>query len=136
GEAVGRVAGAEEPVCLVGGGACRADAARELAAFSEATSVPIATNSYARGLIPDSHPGCVGSILHGGLAITAADVVLLVGSRLNGNLLFGGPPLWTDQHRIVQIDCDGAAFGLNRPPDVGLLGDAAVGICQLTEAWT
>jgi acetolactate synthase-1/2/3 large subunit len=133
--AVRLLASAERPVCLVGGGAFWAAAGDELAAFSEATSIPVATNSYARGLLPDSHPGCMGSILHGGLAITVADVVLLVGSRLNGNLLFGGPPLWTDQHRIVQIDCDGAAFGLNRPPDVGLLGDAAAVLRQLTEAW-
>jgi acetolactate synthase I/II/III large subunit len=135
-EAVRLLASAEKPVVLVGGGAFWAGAGPQLAAFSEATSIPIATNSYARGLLPDSHPGCMGSILHGGLAITVADVVLLVGSRLNGNLLFGGPPLWTDQHRIIQIDVDGAAFGLNRPPDVGLLGDAATVLQQLTDAWT
>ncbi len=135
-EAVRVLAAAKRPVCVVGGGGFWSGAGDALAAFSEATSIPIATNSYARGLLPDAHPGCLGPLLHGGLAIAAADVVLLVGSRLNGNLLFGGPPLWTEQHRIIQVDCDGAAFGLNRPPELALLGDATAVLQQLTDAWT
>jgi acetolactate synthase I/II/III large subunit len=59
----------------------------------------------------------------------------VVGSRFNGNLLFGMEPLWQPNHTIISIDADPAAFALNRPPTVGLLGDAAAVLEQLTETY-
>jgi acetolactate synthase I/II/III large subunit len=134
-DAVRLLAAAERPVVIAGGGAHWAGAAEELARFTEHTGIPVATTSHARGLLPDSHPNSLGSLLHGGVAVAFADAVLIVGSRFNGNLMFGRPPLWRDDHRIVSIDCDPAAFGLNRPPEIGLLGDAGVVLDQLAEAW-
>ena len=134
-EAVRLLAAAERPVVIAGGGAFWGGAGEALAAFTDATGIPVTTTSHARGLLPDSHAGCLGSLLHGGVAVAFADVVLIVGSRFNRNLMFGRPPLWRDDHRIVAIDCDPAAFALNRAPDVGLHGDAAVVVDQLTAAW-
>ncbi len=135
-DAIAALRQAERPVVLAGGGAFWAGAGEALTRFAEASGIPVATTSHARGLLPDSHERCLGSLLHGGVAVAAADVVLVVGSRFNGNLTFGGPPLWRDDHRIVSIDVDPSAFALNRSPDVGLLGDAAAVLDQLTEAWT
>jgi acetolactate synthase I/II/III large subunit len=135
-EAVRLLAGAERPVCVAGGGAFWAGAGDALRAFAEATSIPVTTTSHARGLLPDSHPQCLGGLLHGGVGIALADVVLIVGSRFNGNLVFGQPPLWNDDQTIIQVDCDPAGFTLNRPPSLGLLGDAAVVLGQIAEAWT
>jgi acetolactate synthase-1/2/3 large subunit len=86
--------------------------------------------------LPDAHPACLGSLLHGGVAVALADVVLIVGSRFNGNLLFGGPPLWNADQTILMVDHDEAAFSLNRPPALGLHGDAAAVLDQLAAAWT
>ena len=135
-EAVALLAGAERPVVVVGAGGFYAGAGEALRAFTDATGIPVTTTSQSRGLLPDSHPHCLASLLHGGVGIALADVVLVVGSRFNGNLLFGRPPLWNDQQKIVLIDCDPAAFSLNRTADVGLAGDATVVLQQLTEAWT
>jgi acetolactate synthase-1/2/3 large subunit len=134
-EAVRLLAGAERPVVVAGGGAFWAGAGDALRDFVEATGIPATTTSHSRGLLPDSHPRCLGSLLHGGVGVAFADVVLIVGSRFNGNLLFGEPPLWQATQTIVAIDCDPAAFALNRAPDVALLGDAAAVLRQLTEAW-
>ena len=134
-EAVELLAGAERPVCVVGAGGFYADAGDALRAFTDATGIPVTTTSQSRGLLPDSHPHCLGSLLHGGVGIAFADVVLVVGSRFNGNMLFGRPPLWNDSQKIVLVDCDPAAFALNRPPDIGLAGDAAVVLQQLADAW-
>jgi acetolactate synthase I/II/III large subunit len=136
GAAVRALQAAERPVVVAGGGAFWAGGGDALGRFALASGLPVTTTSHARGLLPDSHPSCLGSLLHGGVAVALADVVLVVGSRFNGNLLFGGPPLWSDSQTIVQIDCDPAAFALNRPPDVALLGDAAVVLDQLAAAWT
>ena len=135
-EAIALLAAAERPMCVTGGGAFWAGADAALAAFADATGIPVTTTSHCRGLLPDSHPQCVGSLLHGGVGVALADVVLVVGSRFNGNLVFGGPPLWSDHQKIVLVDCDPAAFALNRTPDVALHGDAAAVLSQLAEAWT
>ena len=134
-DAIRRLAAAERPVIVAGGGAFWSQAGAALRNFVEASGIPVTTTSHSRGLLPDSHPTCLGSLLHGGVGLAFADVALIVGSRFNGNLLFGQPPLWRDDHVIIQVDADPAGFGLNRPPDVALAGDAAVVLRQLTEAW-
>lgn len=135
-EAVAYLERAERPVCIAGGGAFWSGAGAALEAFVDATGIPVTTTSHSRGLLPDSHQGCLGSLLHGGVGVAFADVVLIVGSRFNGNLLFGLPPLWNDNQTIILVDVDPAAFALNRPPDVALLGDGAAVLEQITEQWT
>jgi len=134
-EAVRLLSEAQRPVVLTGGGAFWAGAGGALRDFAEATGIPVTTTSHSRGLLPDSHPASLASLLHGGVAVAFADVVLIVGSRFNGNLIFGGEPLWRADHRIIQIDADPGGFALNRTPDLALLGDADVVLRQLTEAW-
>ncbi len=135
-EAVRLLAGAERPVIVTGGGAFWAGAGEALRELADASGIPVTTTSHSRGLLPDSHPGCLASLLHGGVAVAFADVVLIVGSRFNGNLLFGHDPLWRPDHKIIQIDCEPAGLALNRTPDVGLVGDAAVVLRQMADAWT
>jgi acetolactate synthase I/II/III large subunit len=134
--AVALLAAAERPVVVTGGGAFWSGAGPALRRFVEASGLPVTTTSHSRGLLPDGHPACLGSLLHGGVAVALADVVLVVGSRFNGNLLFGGPPLWNADQTIVMVDHDEAAFSLNRPPALGLNGDAAAVLDQLAAAWT
>lgn len=126
---------AERPVVLCGSGAFWGGADEALRAFAERTQIPVTTTGPARGLLPDSHPSCLGSLVHGGVAVAVADVVVVVGSRFDGNLLFGGPPLFGDQ-TIAQIDVRPGAFGGNRTPDVAVVGDAAATLRLVTEAWT
>lgn len=127
--------GADRPVCVLGSGAHWAGADAAVARFAEATGIPVTSTGAARGLLPDRHPGCLGGLVHGGLAVVQADVVLLVGSRFDGNLLFGGPPLFHAQ-RIIQVDVRADAFGGNRIPDLAVQGDAAVVLEQLASGWT
>ena len=134
-EAARLLAAAERPCVVAGGGAFWSGAGEALRGFAEATGIPVTTTSHSRGLIPDSHPYCLGGLLHGGVGIALADVVLVVGSRMNGNLLFGSEPLWQPHQTIISIDVDPAAFALNRPPSVALLGDATAVLEQLTDAW-
>ncbi len=134
--AVGLLSSAERPVVVAGGGAFWAGAEAALRRFVDASGLPVTTTSHARGLLPDADPACLGSLLHGGVAVALADVVLVVGSRFNGNLLFGGPPLWNADQTIVMVDHDPAAFSLNRPPTLGLHGDAAAVLDQLAGAWS
>jgi len=133
-ELVGVLSAAERPVVICGSGPFwgRADAA--LARFAEVTGIPVTTTGPSRGLLPDSHPGCLGSLVHGGVAVALADVVVVCGSRFDGNLLFGGPPLFGAQ-KLVQIDVRREAFGGNRAPDLAIAGDAARVLEQVAGAW-
>ena len=127
--------GAERPVVLCGSGPFWGRADEALARFAEVTQIPVTTTGPARGLLPDSHPGCLGSLAHGGVAVAVADVVVVCGSRFDGNLLFGGPPLFGSQ-RLVQIDIRREAFGGNRIPELAVLGHAGRVLEQVAEAWT
>jgi acetolactate synthase-1/2/3 large subunit len=68
--------------------------------------------------------------------VVTADVILLCGSRFDGNMLFGGPPLFQPHQTIVQIDVRAEAFGGNRVPDIAVHGDVARVLDALTGAWT
>lgn len=134
--AVAMLERAERPLIIAGGGAFWSQASEALSSFAEAAQIPVTTTSSARGLIPDSHPLCLGSLIHGGIAALAADVIVVLGSRFDANLAFGGAPLFTPGQRVIQVDIDPGSFGLNRSPNVALCGDAASVLSDMTDAWT
>ena len=125
----------ERPVVICGSGPFWGRADDALAKFAETTNIPVTTTGPARGLLPDSHPGCLGSLAHGGVAVAMADVVVICGSRFDGNMIFGGPPLFSPHQKIVQIDVRAEAFGGNRAPHLAVLGDAAEVLAQVADAW-
>lgn len=135
GAALDALSGAERPVAIVGSGAYWGSADEALARFSEVTGIPVTTTGPSRGLLPDSHPGCIGGLAHGGVAVLSADVVLLLGSRFDGNMLFGGPPLFQPWQRIIQVDLRAEAFGGNRIPDLAVHGDAGSVLTQIADGW-
>jgi len=126
---------AERPVVVCGSGPFWGRADDALARFAETTNVPVTTIGPSRGLLPDSHPGCLGSLAHGGVAVALADVVVIAGSRFDGNMIFGGPPLFSPSQTIVQIDVLAESFGGNRAPELAVLGDAGTVFEQLAAAW-
>jgi acetolactate synthase I/II/III large subunit len=126
---------AERPIGVVGTGAFWSGATDALTSFAERTQTPVATLNAARGLLPDGHEACIGPLSEAGLALMQADVVLLVGSKLDTSLTFGGPPLFAATPRLVQIDIEPSWVGLNVQPELGIHGDAAVALEQITDAW-
>ena len=74
--------------------------------------------------------------MHGGIALASADVALVVGSRFNANLVYGGLPLFPPGQRIVQVDVRPEHLGGQRRPEVALAGDAAATLSVLGDAWT
>jgi acetolactate synthase-1/2/3 large subunit len=133
--AIGLLGEAEHPVAVAGSGAFWAGAADGLHAFAERTRIPVATLNAARGLLPDGHECCLGPLSEAGLALMQADVVLLVGSKLDASLTFGGPPLFAGTPRFVQIDVEPSWIGLNVQPELGIHGDVRVVLGQLADSW-
>ena len=123
GAAVAALAAAERPVIVAGSGAFWSGAGPEIGRFAEVARIPVITASGARGVIPDSHPWSLGSLVHGGLAIPSADCVLVLGSAFNANVMYGGAPLFGTDQVIVQVDIAPERVGGNRAADVTVIGD-------------
>ncbi len=126
---------AERPLVVAGSGAFLSGAAEALLGFVECTGIPTTTTSAARGLIDDDHLRCAGGLVHGGIALASADVALVLGSRFNANLLYGGPPLFPPGQRVIQVDVRPENLGGPRRPEVGLTGDIRTTLEALAGSW-
>lgn len=134
--AIAMLSEAERPAIIAGSGAFWAGAGDALRAFAERARIPVATLNAARGLVPDGGEVVLGPLSEAGLVLAQADVVVLAGTKLDVSVTFGGPPLFTGATpKFVQIDVEPTSVGLNRAPELGILGDARVVFEQLAEAW-
>ena len=120
-EALKLLSEAKNPLMLVGKGAALAQAEDELKEFVSKTDIPFQPMSMAKGLIPDDDPHCTASAR--GLALRTADVVLLVGARLNWMLNFGEGKEWNPNVKFIQIEIDPNEIENARPIACPVVGD-------------
>jgi acetolactate synthase-1/2/3 large subunit len=136
--AVAALRQASRPVIVAGGGCFWSGAAEPLRRFAERTGIPVSTNSCARGVLPDSHDLCLGTMVHGGGAVLTGDVVVVLGSEFNANMNLGQAPLFAEDassQTVIQVDARAESLGGNRRPDLVVQGDISLVLDQLTEAW-
>ena len=136
GQAAALLRGARRPVIIAGNPARYAVAPEQLQALAETTGIPVFTVEQARGLLDDEHPLCFG-YADGALNPTArrfreADVVLLLGKRLDHRYRYGG--VFSPEAKLIQADPSPAEIGRNRGVAVGIQGDLGAVAEQLTAA--
>jgi acetolactate synthase I/II/III large subunit len=136
GALIAALATAERPLIVAGSGAFWSDAGGEIARFAETARIPVITASAARGVVADSHPRSLGSLVHGGLAIPSADCVLVLGTAFNANVMYGGAPLFGTEQTLLQVDISADRLGGNRAADVAVVGDVSAVVRDLCDAWT
>lgn len=130
--AAAALAGAERPLIWAGGGVLTAGAESELQRLAEALNAPVVTSGNGRGVIPEDHPLALGPLsAHPGIEaiIGAADVVFAVGTRFQA----GATRNWSMKipGRLVHLDADPAVIGRNYAPEVGIVGDARLGLAAI-----
>jgi oxalyl-CoA decarboxylase len=125
------LASAKNPLIVVGKGAAMARAEEEFAAFVNATDIPYQPMSMAKGLMPDTDPHCTQSCR--GLALRTADVVLLVGARLNWMLNFGLGKEWNPDVKFIQLEIDPTEIENSRQIEVPVVGDLKISLKMLTD---
>ena len=131
-EAVALLRHAKRPLILTGSGVLWSDASAALQMFVDVSGIPFSTTPQGRGVIPEDHPLCfLGARSK---AFREADVVLIIGTRLNFIVGFGLPPRWAADVKMIQIDIHREEIGRNRSIDIGIVGDARRVLEQLTEA--
>lgn len=83
-----------------------------------------------KGIVADSSPHNFSAARS--TALKEADVVLLLGARLNWILSFGLPPKWKEGVKIIQVDIAADELGKNGgDPALGLVGDCGLVVDQI-----
>jgi 2-hydroxyacyl-CoA lyase 1 len=123
---------AERPLVIVGKGMAWSRAEDDVRAFIERTQLPFLASPMGKGVLDDNHPLSVGAARSH--ALKEADVIFLMGSRLNWIMHFGQPPRFNRKVRVVQLDISPEAIGNNVATEVALVGDGKAIVGQLNKA--
>lgn len=116
---------AAAPLVVIGKGSAYARAENVLRELIDSTQLPFLPSPMGKGVIPDSHP--CNTAASRSTALRCADVVLVLGARLNWILHFGEAPKWNSSARIVQVDIDPDVIGQNAAdPELGVVADVNI----------
>ena len=116
--------GAKKPLIILGKGAAYAQADEDIRALVEKSGIPYLPMSMAKGLLPDNHPLSAGAARS--LVLKEADVVMLIGARLNWLLSHGKGKQWGEApKKFVQIDIEPKEMDSNVEIAAPLVGDIA-----------
>lgn len=88
--AMGALRSAANPLVIIGKGAAYSRAEDEIRQFFETTQLPFLASPMGRGVMPDDHPLSAGAARS--YALQNADLIFLMGARLNWIMHFGMPP--------------------------------------------
>ena len=134
--AVHAIRSARRPVLVAGGGVHYADATGALAAFAEATGIPVGQTQAGKGALPFDHPQSVGAI--GSTGTTAAnalaadaDVVIGVGTRWQ-DFTTASRTAFAEGTRFVNVNV--AALDAAKHAGIDLRADAREALTALTAA--
>ncbi len=123
---------ARRPLIILGKGAAYAQADAEIQALIEKTGIPYLPMSMAKGLLPDTHE--LSAAPARSYVLAQADVVMLIGARLNWLLAHGKGKTWggkdarsPGQTKFIQIDIAPTEMDSNVAIDAPLVGD--IGSC-------
>src|ERR1700731_2742303 len=123
--AIDLLKGAKRPLILLGKGAAYAQADAEIRALVETSGIPYLPMSMPKGLLPDNHPQCASAARS--FVLAEADVVLLIGARLNWLLAHGKGKTWGAPKKFIQIDIAPTEIDSNVAIAAPVIGD--IGSC-------
>ena len=123
---------AERPLVLLGKGMAWSRAEDEVRAFIERTQLPFVRSPMGKGVMPDDHPLSAGAART--LALQQADVIFLMGARLNWIFHFGQAPRYAKDVKVIQLDIAPEEIGHNKATEVALVGDGKAIVGQLNKA--
>jgi oxalyl-CoA decarboxylase len=118
--------GAKRPLIILGKGAAYAQADDAIKSFVEKSGAPFLPMSMAKGLLHDLHPQCAGAARS--TVLKDADVVMLIGARLNWLLSHGKGKTWGEApKKFIQVDIEPKEMDSNVEIAAPVVGD--IGSC-------
>ena len=133
------IVAAERPVLYVGGGAVSAGVdPADLLRVAEAVQMPVVTTLMAKGVVPDSHPLCLGLPgMHGSKAanwaLNRCDLLVACGSRFDDRVT-GKLDTFAPGAKVVHMDVDPAEIDKNRHAEIPIVGSLEHVVPKLAEA--
>lgn len=118
--AVELIIGAKRPAVLLGKGAAYAQVDDKIKALIETYRIPYLSMSMAKGLMPDA--GEYSALSCRSTIMEKADVVVVIGARINWMLLFGRGK-WNPEVKFVQLDIEPREIDRNVPVAAPVVGD-------------
>ena len=139
-QAVSLLKSAKAPLVIIGKGAAYARAEKGIRELITCHHLPFLPTPMGKGVMPDDHP--LSTTAARSAALKGADVILLLGGRLNWILHYGEPPKYSSGARFIQVDISPEELGRTNgsgEPAVSLFGDIGAVVSQLNTAlgtWT
>jgi thiamine pyrophosphate-dependent acetolactate synthase large subunit-like protein len=127
------MAAAHKPVIVSGSGVIWSRAWGEMRELVEKAGIPFYTTPQGRGVVPDDHP--LSFLSMRSTAFKEADLIIVLGTRMNYIISHGLPPRFNADAKIARIDIDPAEIATApRKVDIGIVGDCRSVLSQLLSA--
>ena len=132
-QAVEMILEAKNPVLMPGGGALMSDASEELVELAEYLQVPVSPTYMAKGIIPEDHPLCMGTVgiqtqqRYANALFLESDLVVGVGNRW-AERHTGDLDVYRGDRKFVHVDIEPGQIGRVFPPDLAIVSDAKLAL--------
>ena len=125
---------AKKPLIILGKGAAYAQVDQTIRDFVEKSGAPYLPMSMAKGLLPDDHPQSAGAARS--LVLKEADVVMLIGARLNWLLSHGKGKTWGEPgaKKFIQVDIEPREMDSNVWITAPVVGDIGSSLSEMNKA--
>jgi thiamine pyrophosphate-dependent acetolactate synthase large subunit-like protein len=121
---------AKKPVIVSGSGVLWSRAWNEMQELVERAGIPFYTTPQGRGVVPDDHP--LSYLSMRSTAFRDADLILVLGTRMNYIISHAAPPRFNAQAKIARIDIDANEIATApRKVDIGIVGDCKMVLNQI-----
>jgi len=136
-EAAKLIQKARQAMIIAGSGAFYADASQPLARLARIMKAPVVVPIWDRGAIEDPIPefvGVIGAASGEPKILPDADLVVLVGARVDYRVSYLEPPAIKPGTPLIRLEIDPKEMSQSIQPDVALICDAHSGLDQLVKA--
>jgi len=124
------LAHAKKPVIISGSGVIWSRAWDEMQQFVERAGIPFYTTPQGRGVVPDDH--ALSFLTMRSTAFRDADLILVLGTRMNYIISHAAPPRFNAAAKIARIDIDPIEIATAaRKVDIGIVGDCKMVLNQI-----
>lgn len=129
--AVEMLLSAKRPAILLGKGAAYARIDDRIKELVETYRIPYLSMSMAKGLLPDN--GELSALSCRSTIMEKADVVMVIGARINWMLSFGRGK-WNPAMKFIQLDIEPTEIDRNVPVAAPVVGDMNESLAMILEA--
>lgn len=124
---------AKQPLVVSGSGVIWSQAWTDMQTFVEKAGIPFYTTPQGRGVVPDDHP--LSFLTMRSTAFKDADLIIILGTRMNYIIGHGAPPRFGGNAKIARIDIDADELATApRRIDIPIVGDCKAVLQQLIAA--